>query len=57
MKLVSNKIKVLGLGAALSMAACTSGFEEANTNPYQPTEVPTAYLMTNAQKHDGLNMG
>lgn len=31
-------------------AACTDNFEETNTNPNQPGEVPTAYLFTYAQE-------
>ncbi|GJM63041.1 SusD/RagB family nutrient-binding outer membrane lipoprotein [Persicobacter diffluens] len=51
MKSFSKNIKALAAGFALSMmAACTAGFEDANTNPYEPEEVPTSYLMTNAQK-------
>jgi len=31
-------------------ASCTTDFEEINTDSNNPTEVPTSYLMTNAQR-------
>ena len=35
---------------ALFMSACSTDFEEINTNPNEPTDVPTSYLLTSAQK-------
>ncbi len=34
----------------ISFTACTEDFEELNTDPNEPTSVPTSYLMTNAQR-------
>ena len=34
----------------LGLASCTDDFQEINTNPNAPTEVPTAYLITDAQR-------
>ena len=45
------KIKyILLLISVVVMSSCTDDFEEINTNPNQPTSVPTAYLMTRAQR-------
>jgi len=34
----------------ISFTACTDDFEELNTDPNEPTSVPTSYLLTNAQR-------
>lgn len=50
MRNIINHIKVLMLtGVILAMSACED-FEEMNTNPNQPPVVPTAALLTSAQK-------
>jgi hypothetical protein len=38
------------LGLLLVTAACESDFEEINTDPNNPTEVPTAFLLSSAQR-------
>jgi hypothetical protein len=35
----------------LLAAACTDDFEKINTNPNEPVKVPTAYLLTQAQRN------
>jgi len=46
-----NKVSFYLLFFALLWAsACTDDFEEINTDPNSPTEVPTSYLLTNAQR-------
>lgn len=40
-------IKYIGVGAALVLATgCTTNFEEFNTNPYQPPQVPSNTLLS-----------
>ena len=33
-----------------TMLNCTDGFEELNTNPFDPVDVPTSYLLTQAER-------
>lgn len=40
----------MALSVLLLAGSCTSEFEEINTDPNNPTKVPTAYLFTEAQK-------
>ena len=49
MKKIIYNIKFFLL-AGIVLVGCTGNFEEINTNPNAPTKVPTAYLMTNAQR-------
>lgn len=49
MKKIIYKAKYLLL-SAIVLVGCTGNFEEINTDPNNPTVVPTAYLMTNAQR-------
>lgn len=49
MKKIIYNIKFFIL-AGIVLVGCTGNFEEINTNPNAPTKVPTAYLMTNAQR-------
>lgn len=48
---ISNK-KIIGFGFVLLFLVfgCTKDFDELNVNPNEPTEVPTSYLLTDAQK-------
>ena len=43
-----NKIiKYIGASAVIClMAGCTTNFEDFNTNPYQPSKVPTNTLLS-----------
>jgi hypothetical protein len=41
----------VALLAVVMLAACSKNFEDMNTNPKQPTDVPSAYLLTSAQKN------
>ncbi|CAN0501825.1 unnamed protein product, partial [Scytosiphon promiscuus] len=50
MKNILLNYKILILSLVIGMGACTDNFEEVNTNPNQPTVVPTSYLMTQAQR-------
>lgn len=43
-------ISIIAATLTLFLAACTGDFEELNTDPNQPTDVPTAYIMTQAQR-------
>lgn len=46
-----KNIRIYLLSFALLVAgACTDDFEEINTNPNSPTQVPPAYLLTHAQR-------
>jgi hypothetical protein len=45
-----KRIYIMALMIALLTIACTSDFEEINTDPNNPVVVQTSYLMTNAQK-------
>ena len=38
------------LGLLLAISACTKNFDKINTNPNAPNFVPTAYLLTCAEK-------
>jgi hypothetical protein len=38
------------LFVSLAVVGCTSDFDEMNTNPNEPERVPTAYLLTQAQR-------
>jgi hypothetical protein len=49
MKKIIYKAKYLFL-SAIVLVGCTDNFEEINTDPNNPTVVPTAYLITNAQR-------
>ena len=49
MKKIISKAKYLLLSAVV-LVGCTDKFGEINTDPNNPTKVPTAYLMTNAQR-------
>ncbi len=44
-----NRIYLLLL-LGFGLAACTGDFEEINTDPNRPTDVPTSYLITQAQR-------
>ncbi|UZR96992.1 SusD/RagB family nutrient-binding outer membrane lipoprotein [Chondrinema litorale] len=48
MKLYNYKYLILSV--LIALGACTDNFEEANTNPNNPTDVPTSYLMTQGQR-------
>ena len=49
-KTIKN-ISLLGvLGLLLTLGACTKDFKTLNTNPNAPAFVPTAYLLSSAQK-------
>lgn len=41
----------VALLAVVMLAGCSKNFEDMNTNPKQPTDVPSAYLLTSAQKN------
>ena len=48
-----NKIKIKGLSmllAVIVLVGCTENFKEINTDPNTATVVPTAYLLTNAER-------
>ena len=47
-KIILNTLSILM--AAAVMVSCTENFKEINEDPNNPTKVPTAYLMTNAQR-------
>jgi len=49
MKKINNIIIFIAVMLFLTIS-CTKDFEEINTNPNEPTEVPTSYLLTNAQR-------
>lgn len=46
---MKNKILLLFVFAFGFFASCTDNFEELNTDPKHPTDVPAEYLLTNAQ--------
>ncbi len=50
MKNIHKKLFAIGLLALFLFAGCTKDFEEMNISPNDPPEVPTAYLLTSAQK-------
>jgi hypothetical protein len=52
MKNIFKSLKYLGFSAAFtaSLVACDTNFEEINTDPNKPNEVPTSYLLTSSQK-------
>ncbi len=41
----------VALLAVVMLVGCSKNFEDMNTNPKQPTDVPSAYLLTSAQKN------
>ncbi len=48
---MKNILKYIGiLFLVLSFTSCTDDFEELNTDPNNPTRVPTSYLLTFAQR-------
>lgn len=49
MKKTSYKTIVLFSMLLFMLLGCTKDFEDINTNPNQPTSVPTEYLLTNAE--------
>ncbi len=49
MKYLNKIFTTVGVVVLLLVFGCTKNFEEVNTNPNEPVEVPTAYLMTHAQ--------
>ena len=50
MKNIHKKLFAIGLLALFLFVGCTKDFEEMNISPNDPPEVPTAYLLTSAQK-------
>ena len=40
---------LIAVALGIGLVSCTKDFEEINTNPNSPTEVPTAYLITQAE--------
>ncbi|MDZ7742020.1 MAG: hypothetical protein U5Q03_09785 [Bacteroidota bacterium] len=53
MKKIHKKLFAIGLLALFLFAGCTKDFEEMNISPNDPPEVPTAYLLTSAEKGPG----
>lgn len=49
MKKIINTYKIFGFFTLLMVAGCDKGFEEMNTDPNQPTEVPVGFLLTSTQ--------
>ena len=47
-----NIVNTIGMWSTIALlsTACTDGFEELNTNPNEPNEVPNEYLLTYAQE-------
>lgn len=45
-----NITYIIALAAILVVTGCRKDFDEINTNPNQPSEVSTAFLLTSAQK-------
>ncbi len=50
MKKVYYKIISIGFVVLFLFAGCTKNFEEINTDPNSPSEIPPQYLLTSAQK-------
>ncbi len=50
MKLITNNYITVIASALMLLASCTDGFEDLNTNPNQPIEVPTSSLFTGAER-------
>jgi hypothetical protein len=48
--MIKSKIAIIYLLLMAIIAGCTKDFEEINTNPNRPREVPTIYLIGTAQK-------
>jgi SusD/RagB-like outer membrane lipoprotein len=50
MKKIQYKLIAIGFLVLFLVVGCTKDFEKTNISPNDPTEVPTAYLLTSAQK-------